>query len=133
MIGRDAAEASDAEWRRFADEWRREQLRAIEASLARVSAAHPGLAAAPIVGAGCGRFLAAALARQEARSYVDFAMLAGAGAGAGAGADDARADAEVAEWIATCAPSVAVALLAASATSIELLPRAGGEGQTLAA
>ena len=38
-----------------------------------------------------------------------------------------------AEWIATCAPSVAVALLAASATSIELLPRAGGEGQTLAA
>jgi (4-(4-[2-(gamma-L-glutamylamino)ethyl]phenoxymethyl)furan-2-yl)methanamine synthase len=131
MIGRDAAEASDAEWRRFADEWRREQLRAIEASLARVCAAHPRLAAAPIVGAGCGRFLAAALARQEARSYVDFAMLAGAGAGAGV--DDARADAEVAEWIATCAPSVAVALLAASGTSIELLPRAGGEGQTLAA
>jgi probable H4MPT-linked C1 transfer pathway protein len=126
MIGRDAADGSDADWRRFADEWRREQMRAIEASLARVCSAHPELAAAPIVGAGCGRFLAAALARQDARSYVDFAMLAGAARGA------AGETAELGEWAATCAPSVAVGLLAALATSKEE-PRAGREGESKAA
>ncbi|MDR5754384.1 MULTISPECIES: hydantoinase/oxoprolinase family protein [unclassified Caballeronia] len=126
MIGRDATDASDADWRRFADEWRREQLRAIEANLARVCAAHPDLAAAPIVGAGCGRFLAAALARQDARSYVDFAMLAGAARGVAGQAAD------LGEWASTCAPSVAVGLLAASATSTEQ-PRAGGEGESMAA
>jgi hypothetical protein len=96
------------------------------ASLARVCAAHPELAAAPIVGAGCGRFLAAALARQDARSYVDFAMLAGAARGAAGQA------AELGEWASTCAPSVAVGLLAASATSTDQ-PRAGGEGESMAA
>ncbi|SAK99999.1 hypothetical protein AWB76_07811 [Caballeronia temeraria] len=106
MIGRDAVDASDAEWRRFAQSWRHEQLRALEASFARVIAQDASLAAAPIVGAGCGRFLAAALARQEARGYVDFARLAGV-------ADD---DATRAEWVSTCAPSVAVALLASTAT-----------------
>ncbi|WP_250515650.1 hydantoinase/oxoprolinase family protein [Caballeronia sp. INDeC2] len=105
MIGRDAADASDAEWRRFAQTWRHEQLRALEANLARVIARDAALAAAPIVGAGCGRFLAAAMARQEARGYIDFARLAGV-------ADD---DATRAEWISTCAPSVAVALLASTA------------------
>jgi probable H4MPT-linked C1 transfer pathway protein len=105
MIGRDAADASDSEWRRFAQNWRHEQLRALETNLARVIARDAALAAAPIVGAGCGRFLAAALARQEARSHIDFARLAGV-------ADD---DATRAEWVSTCAPSVAVALLASMA------------------
>lgn len=105
MIGRDAADASDAEWRRFAQNWRHEQLRALETNLARVIARDAALAAAPIVGAGCGRFLAASLARQEARGYIDFARLAGV-------ADD---DATRAEWVSTCAPSVAVALLASMA------------------
>jgi uncharacterized hydantoinase/oxoprolinase family protein len=114
MIGRDAADASDADWRRFAQTWRSEQLRTIGANLARVCAAHPSLATAPLVGAGCGRFLAAALARQDARSYIDFAMLAGL----------PRRDGEFAEWVATCAPSVAVALLAASAAAPEVMPDA---------
>ncbi|SAK73491.1 hypothetical protein AWB75_04025 [Caballeronia catudaia] len=105
MIGRDAADASDGEWRRFAQTWRHEQLRALETNLARVSAQDAALAAAPIIGAGCGRFLAAALARQEARGYIDFARLAGV-----PGDDATRA-----EWVSTCAPSVAVALLAATA------------------
>ncbi|WP_321801829.1 hydantoinase/oxoprolinase family protein [Caballeronia sp. J97] len=107
MIGRDAVDASDAEWRQFAQNWRREQLRALEGNFARVIARDAALAAAPIVGAGCGRFLAAALARQEARGYVDFARLAGV-------ADD---DTTRAEWVSTCAPSVAVALLASTATN----------------
>lgn len=105
MIGRDAAEAEDIEWRRFAQRWRHEQLATIATNLARVRTAHPALAAAPLVGAGCGRFLAAALARQDGRGYVDFATLAGV----------RHAGAEFSEWIATCAPSVAVALLAAGA------------------
>ncbi|KIG10199.1 hydantoinase/oxoprolinase family protein [Caballeronia concitans] len=104
MIGRDAGDASADEWRRFALAWRHEQLRTLEASLARVSAQHASSMRAPIIGAGCGRFLAEALARQEARGYIDFARLAGV-----SNADDERA-----EWASTCAPSVAVALLASS-------------------
>jgi probable H4MPT-linked C1 transfer pathway protein len=100
MIGRDAHEADPAEWRRFALRWRELQMREIGVNLARVTAAHPELAAAPLVGAGCGRFLAAALAREEARGYIDFGALAAVPA--------IRLD-----WAATCAPSVAVALLAA--------------------
>ncbi|HEX3381007.1 MAG TPA: hydantoinase/oxoprolinase family protein, partial [Paraburkholderia sp.] len=102
MIGRDAHEAGAAEWRRFAQRWRALQLREIGVNLARVVAAHPELAAAPLVGAGCGRFLAAALARDEARGYIDFGALAWV-------PDSCSA------WAATCAPSVAVALLAVGA------------------
>nr|WP_244196186.1 hydantoinase/oxoprolinase family protein [Paraburkholderia susongensis] len=101
MIGRDAHEAAAADWLHFARRWRALQLREIGVNLARVVAAHPALAAAPLVGAGCGRFLVAALAREEARGYRDFGALAGV-------PDDCAA------WAATCAPSVAVALLAAS-------------------
>ncbi len=99
MIGRDAAQASDADWRVLAMEWRALQLRELALNLARVEAAHQSLAHAPIVGAGCGRFLAHALAREEGRGYIDFATLVGASA-------------QLANWAATCAPSVAVALLA---------------------
>jgi probable H4MPT-linked C1 transfer pathway protein len=99
MIGRDAREASAMEWRAFAQRWREQQLREIGANLARVVATHPALAAAPLVGAGCGRFLVAELAREAARGFIDFGVLA-------AGAADPSA------WAATCAPSVAVALLA---------------------
>ncbi|MFL9984658.1 hydantoinase/oxoprolinase family protein [Paraburkholderia sediminicola] len=101
MIGRDAHEKSSAEWRGLALRWRELQLREIGVNLARVTAAHPELAAVPLVGAGCGRFLAAALAREEARGYIDFGTLAGV-------------PAHQSEWAATCAPSVAVALLAAT-------------------
>ncbi|HEY1997939.1 hydantoinase/oxoprolinase family protein [Paraburkholderia sp.] len=99
MIGRDAYEASDAAWRQFALRWRDLQRREIGINLARVMAAQPALAAAPLVGAGCGRFVTAALAREEARSYIDFGALAGV-------------PEHCADWAATCAPSVAVALLA---------------------
>lgn len=103
MIGRDAHEASHEAWRRFALQWRALQLREIGANLARVVVLKPGLAKAPLVGAGCGRFLVAALARDEARSYVDFGTLAGV-------------PGHCADWAATCAPSVAVALLASQDT-----------------
>jgi probable H4MPT-linked C1 transfer pathway protein len=102
MIGRDAHEADANEWRSFAQHWRALQLREIGVNLARVAAAHPELSTAPLVGAGCGRFLAAALAREEARGYLDFGALA-------------RVPDSCAAWAATCAPSVAVALLALDA------------------
>ncbi|SIT38524.1 H4MPT-linked C1 transfer pathway protein [Paraburkholderia ribeironis] len=99
MIGRDAHEADAVEWRRFAQRWRALQLREIGVNLARVIAAHPELDAAPLVGAGCGRFLVAALACEAVRGYLDFGAIAGV---------PERCSA----WAATCAPSVAVALLA---------------------
>jgi probable H4MPT-linked C1 transfer pathway protein len=99
MIGRDAHEAHAGEWRRFAQRWRALQLREIGVNLAQVVAAHPELDTAPLVGAGCGRFLAAALACEAVRGYIDFGAIAGVPHGCSA-------------WAATCAPSVAVALLA---------------------
>ncbi|RFU49879.1 hydantoinase/oxoprolinase family protein [Paraburkholderia sp. DHOC27] len=109
MIGRDAHEASAQAWRAFAQRWRALQLHEIGVNLARVVAAHPELAGAPLVGAGCGRFLVAALAgalgqnaeNVEACEYIDFGVLAGV-------------PASQQDWAATCAPSVAVALLAAA-------------------
>jgi probable H4MPT-linked C1 transfer pathway protein len=112
MIGCDAADASADEWRAFAHTWRLEQLRTIGASVAQVCDAHPQLADAPLVGAGCGRFLAAALARETARPYVDFSALACVPSAREQA--DAR---ELNEWIATCAPSVAVALLMVADTA----------------
>lgn len=111
MIGRDARDASAQAWDAFALCWRERQVRAIGENLARVTAAHRELDDAPIVGAGCGRFLAAGLAANApaskgARRYIDFGALAGA-------ASDKHAD-ETADWAATCAPSVAVARLAAA-------------------
>jgi probable H4MPT-linked C1 transfer pathway protein len=99
MIGRDAHEADERAWHAFAQRWRALQLDALAQNLARVVAAHGRLARAPLVGAGCGRFLAAALAHTEGRGYVDFGALVGV-------------PAHCASWTATCAPGVAVALLA---------------------
>jgi probable H4MPT-linked C1 transfer pathway protein len=106
MIGRDAHEAGDDAWDAFARRWRAVQLDALAANLASVVAAHERLARAPLVGAGCGRFLVAALARESGREYVDFGELAGV-------------PAHCASWTATCAPGVAVALLAVHAARRE--------------
>ncbi|HEY1610484.1 MAG TPA: hydantoinase/oxoprolinase family protein [Paraburkholderia sp.] len=102
MIGRDARDADESAWLAFARRWRALQRAALAVNLASVVAAHNGLAHAPLVGAGCGRFLAACLAREQGRAYVDFGELAGV-------------PAHCASWSATCAPGVAVALLAVSA------------------
>ncbi len=54
---------------------------------------------APVVGAGCGRFVAKAMAERLGRPYLDFA-------------DSIDAAPEAREMAARCAPAVAVALLA---------------------
>ena len=100
MLGRDASEAELAEWialaRYFAD-----------CQLAEIEHAARGLAeraafppAAPVIGAGCGRFIVSRLAERLGRPYLDFGNLIDA-------APEAR------EMAARCAPAVAVALLAA--------------------
>lgn len=127
MIGRDARDASEADWRAFAHDWRRMMTAEIARNVSRVERrvaaarrepspaasnrtaaptthgtaaglANAHSARAPIVGAGCGLFLAHALARRLGRPFQPF---------------DALIDAapECRKWVANCAPSVAVAVL----------------------
>ena len=102
MLGCDAAQAPAREWQRLAS-WladaQQEQIcRACERQLSR------GLLgdAAPVVGLGVGRFLAAQVAARLKREYVDFAVLAGV-----APEDVSAVD--------VCGPAFAVARLARSA------------------
>ena len=89
---------SPADWHRLADWLARMLLRRVEDALALQQSR--GLVAedAPLVGAGCGRFLLAPLA--AGRPYRDFADLLDCDRDAGA-------------WASTCAPAVAVAVLLA--------------------
>jgi len=102
MVGRDAASAPDAVWDGLARHIARRLLRDI-ATAARAVAARAGLPPrAPVIGAGVGRFLAAALAARLGRPYRDYESVIPA------------ADAAVAAMAASCAPAAAVALLAAA-------------------
>lgn len=99
MIGRDARDAGEAAWLALAATWRALQLADIESQVARVAAA-AGLADdAPLIGAGCGAFLAADIARRAGRRFRRFSDVLPAAAGA-------------ARWADVCAPAVAVAALA---------------------
>jgi probable H4MPT-linked C1 transfer pathway protein len=100
MLGRDATPSDLLAYvdvaRHFADRQRAE----IEAA-ARALVTREGLAAdAPVVGAGCGRFVARNIAERLSRRYCDFTELFDC-------APEAR------DMAATCAPAVAVGLLAA--------------------
>lgn len=100
MIGMDARDAGLDAWRDFAGGWRHAVLDEIATHLARVAQAAALPAAAPLVGAGSGMFLARELAARSGRPFVPFHSLA-------------SPDAACADWTNTCAPSVAVALLLA--------------------
>lgn len=99
MVGRDAASAPDDSWDAFARHVAGRQLQQLQDAAERVLSAAGLPPAAPLVGAGVGRFLAMALARRLERPYQSFDELIEA------------ADAEAAAGAADCAPSVAVALL----------------------
>jgi (4-(4-[2-(gamma-L-glutamylamino)ethyl]phenoxymethyl)furan-2-yl)methanamine synthase len=104
MLGRDAEEADLIAWKALAHYLARRQLAQIEAA-ARALLAREGLGPdAPVVGAGCGRFLAAQLATRLGHSYRDFADLIDCVPGAR-------------EMAARAAPAAAVALLAERALS----------------
>ena len=101
MLGRDASEAELGEWVALARYFADCQLAEIEHA-ARGLAERDSLApSAPVIGAGCGRFVARSLAERLGRPYLDFAEIVDA-------AHQAR------EMAARCAPAVAVALLAAT-------------------
>ena len=99
MLGRDARDAAVAQWIAVAQHFAICQLAQIEDAAAALIAREALDASAPIIGAGCGRFLAQRLAARLGRPYLDVAELMEV-------APEAR------EMAARCAPAVAVALLA---------------------
>jgi len=99
MIGLDGRDAPLADWQRMAQAWADAQLDEIEAAARAVSQAGALPSAAAVLSAGCGDFLAAALAQRLGRPCRRFADLPGL----------ARADATLARWVQVGAPSVAVA------------------------
>ncbi|HLF58911.1 MAG TPA: hydantoinase/oxoprolinase family protein [Alphaproteobacteria bacterium] len=99
MLGRDVESAPIAAWRRFANELIEIQTTRIEAACRRVLKGKRLGAKAPLVAAGCGRFLVNTLARRLKRPCYDFADLVPTEKGARHSAG-------------TCAPAVAVAILA---------------------
>lgn len=103
MLGRDADEAAFIAWKALAHFLGRRQLDRV-ADYAQVLIVREALPPdAPIIGAGCGRFLAAQLAKRLHRPYLDFADLIDC-------EDQAR------DMAATCAPAAALALLAEQPT-----------------
>jgi len=99
MLGRDVGEAGHADWVALACYFAGCQLALIEEAAREVVMQQRLPDTAPVIGAGCGRFLARQLAARLGRPYVDVAALLDA-------APKAR------EAAARSAPAVAVALLA---------------------
>lgn len=99
MVGREAADAPSSTWEKLARTIAARQLAQIADGAHRVSADAGLPADAPLVGAGVGRFLVPALARQLERPYRSFADIVTA------------ADPSIAAMAADCAPAVAVAVL----------------------
>ena len=99
MLGRDAHEAELGVWVELARHFAACQLESLEAAASTLIGREALPRDAPVIGAGCGRFLSRRLAERLERPYVDFADLIDA-------APDVR------EMAARSAPAVSVALLA---------------------
>ena len=99
MLGRDASEAGLLAFADLARHFADCQLTEIEAAALELAEREEIEADAPVIGAGCGRFIARHLAQRLGRPYCDFADLV-------ACAPSMR------EMAASCAPAVAVGLLA---------------------
>jgi probable H4MPT-linked C1 transfer pathway protein len=99
MLGMDASDAAMPDWIAIANDFAGRQLSLVQEAATQVLTASSIPAAAPIMGAGCGRFLARRLAKGLGRPYLDFS-------------DVINADPDAREMAARCAPAVAVALLA---------------------
>lgn len=98
MIGRDRDDGAAAEWARLASVIAESQLRRLHDAACQVLSRGDLVEGAPVVGCGAGRFIALGLAQRLGRPYCDLAALLGHVA--------------TSAWVATCAPAVAVALLA---------------------
>jgi probable H4MPT-linked C1 transfer pathway protein len=106
MIGRDAADGSEDDWLDLARTFRGAQLRWIEHGVSAVLAAGTLPVDAPVVAAGCGAFLACEIADRLGRRCVEFDRLLDVAGPA-------------ARWARVCAPSAAVALLAAADRALQ--------------
>jgi probable H4MPT-linked C1 transfer pathway protein len=102
MIGADLGEGTPADWRRLAAWFAARQRREVEDALALQLSRGLVPEGGALVGAGCGRFLLPPLAERQGLAYRDFASLLDLAPGAEG-------------WAASCAPAVAVAVLAAKA------------------
>jgi probable H4MPT-linked C1 transfer pathway protein len=111
MVGADAADAADADWKFLARWFAEAQMRAIVDAVMLVLSGQSVAPNAPIVGAGVGTHLIEEIARRLGRDYVRFETLLHV-------APQARAMAS------QCAPAAAVALLAAATMNRLDLPRA---------
>jgi probable H4MPT-linked C1 transfer pathway protein len=99
MLGRDTSEGDRADWVEVARHFAQCQSTALE-DAARTLIAREALGPdAPIIGAGCGRFLTKRLAQALAHPYRDFAELI-------------EVDPDARDMAACCAPAAAMALLA---------------------
>ena len=102
MVGRDAADAGDAQWRALAAWFAEAQIRSIaDGAMLVLSQTELGRAA-PVVGAGIGTAVVAEVARRLGRGYVGFADLIDAAP-------------QVRERAAQCGPAAALAALASQA------------------
>jgi (4-(4-[2-(gamma-L-glutamylamino)ethyl]phenoxymethyl)furan-2-yl)methanamine synthase len=105
MLGRDLNEAGLLAWTDLARHFAERQLAEIEAAAAALATREALAEEAPVIGAGCGRFVARLIAERLGRPYGDFAELI----------DCAP---EALEMAAACAPAVAVGLLRADELTI---------------
>jgi probable H4MPT-linked C1 transfer pathway protein len=99
MLGRDLSDAGLLAMIDVAGHFAACQVAEIEAAAAALLAREQIAPDAPVIGAGCGRFIAQQVAQRLGRAYIDFADAIGC-------APDTR------EMAAVCAPAVAVGLLA---------------------
>ena len=98
MLGRDAEDAEFIAWKALAHYLARRQLDRIAADARGLLEREKLGQDAPVIGAGCGRFVALNVAARLARPYRDFADLI-------------DCQPEMADMAAVCAPAVAVGLL----------------------
>ena len=98
MLGRDVTDEALATWQQLAQYFAGVHADMIRRAVERALSRRPRTSTMPIVGAGCGRFLARAIARQLRRPYHDVAAFL-------------RPPARLKEMAAICAPAVAVARL----------------------
>lgn len=109
MVGLDARDAGDDDWLALAAAWREAQLATLRENFERVCAAAGIAADAPIVAAGCGDFMAVALASASGRRAIRFDSLV---MSAETSLDDRSAG--LRRGLQVGAPAVAVAVLRAS-------------------
>jgi probable H4MPT-linked C1 transfer pathway protein len=102
MVGCDAAEASEREWRDLAGFYAEAQLRTVHDAALQVLSASALADDAPVVAAGVGRFVIAKLAQRLGRSIEPWEA-------------GVPARPEIASLVDTCAPAVAVGLLLSAA------------------